>query len=130
MMIFHSLKLGGIRHAKLGCQALDVHRPLPVEQVAELASQQVLQPMHVSAALSHLAKLHAMGLTPRQMERFRASGLVQRLAGESTLCRAQGLLRPRLRHDYVMIESNAHLKYSEAELLGPAVKWPRVIRSG
>ena len=50
-------------------------------QVAVLASQQVLQPIHVSAALSHLAKLHAIGLHPREMERFRASGLVQRLTG-------------------------------------------------
>lgn len=47
-----------------------------------LAAQQVMQPMHVAAALTHLAKLHAMGLPPREVERFRASALVQRLAGE------------------------------------------------
>lgn len=60
-------------------------------QVATLAAQQVLQPMHVAAALTHLAKLHAMGLPPREVERFRASGLVQRLAGKPCTLRRSAL---------------------------------------
>ena len=56
-----------------------------MSQVATLAAQQVLQPMHVAAALTHLAKLHAMGLSPREVERFRTSGIVQRLGGEPSI---------------------------------------------
>lgn len=53
-----------------------------MSQVATHAAQQVLQPMHVAAALTHLAKLHAMGVPPREVERFQTNGIVQRLAGE------------------------------------------------
>jgi hypothetical protein len=54
-------------------------------QVAALFAAYPFQPMHVSAALGHLAKLHAMAAADAQ--RMLASALVPRLAG------ANGLLR-------------------------------------
>ena len=52
-------------------------------QVAALFAAHPFQPMHVSAALGHLAKLHAMAMPPADAQRLAASAVVPRLAGAS-----------------------------------------------
>jgi len=54
-----------------------------VAQVAALCAAHPFQPMHVSAALGHLAKLHAMAMPPADAQRLSASAVVPRLAGAS-----------------------------------------------
>ena len=50
-------------------------------QAAALFAAHPFQPMHVSAALGHLAKLHAMTRDADDAKRMLASDIVPRLAG-------------------------------------------------
>ena len=59
--------------------------------MAALFAAHPFQPMHVSAALGHLAKLHAMAMPPADAQRMTASALVPRLAGARLIRPADGL---------------------------------------